>query len=58
VGEAVRIAESRRLLSSDRIVVDGTRIKAWASTKSFKAIYGSDDKKPNFRCKRRKKKRY
>jgi transposase len=48
-GEVVRIAESRRLLSSDRMVVDGTQIKAWASMKSFKAKDGSEDDKPNFK---------
>jgi transposase len=47
--EVVRIAESRRLLVSDRLVVDGTQIKAWASMKSFKAKDGSDDDKPNFK---------
>ena len=35
LGQVVRIAGSRRLLSSDRLVVDGTLIKAWASHKSF-----------------------
>lgn len=49
LGEVVRLAESRRLLSSDRLVVDGTQIKAWASHKSFKATDGSDDDKPNFK---------
>lgn len=49
LGEVVRIAESRRLLSSDRLVVDGTQIKAWASMKSFKAKDGSEDDKPNFK---------
>lgn len=49
LGEVVRLAQSRRLLSSDRLVVDGTLIKAWASHKSFKANDGSDDNKPNFK---------
>ncbi len=49
LGEVVRLAESRRLLSSDRMVVDGTLVKAWASHKSFKAKDGSDDDKPNFK---------
>lgn len=48
-GEVVRIAQSRRLLASDRLVVDGTQIKAWASMKSFKAKDGSEDDKPNFK---------
>lgn len=49
LGEVVRLAESRRLLVSDRMVVDGTQIKAWASHKSFKAKDGSDEDKPNFK---------
>ena len=49
LGEVVRLAQSRRLLSSDRLVVDGTLIKAWASHKSFKAKDGSDDDRPNFK---------
>lgn len=48
-GEVVRLAASRKLLSSDRLVVDGTQIKAWASMKSFKANDGSEDDKPNFK---------
>ena len=55
-GEVVRIAESRRLLSSDRLVVDGTQIKAWASMKSFKAKDGSDDDRPNFKGTKRSNK--
>lgn len=53
LGEVVRVAESRRLLSSDRMVVDGTLVKAWASHKSFKAKDGSDDDKPNFKGRKR-----
>lgn len=49
LGEVVRIAQSRRLLASDRLVVDGTLIKAWASHKSFKARDGSGDDRPNFK---------
>jgi transposase len=49
LGEVVRLAESRRLLASDRMVVDGTLVKAWASHKSFKAKDGSDNDKPNFK---------
>lgn len=49
LGEVVRIAKSRHLLQSDRLVVDGTLIKAWASMKSFKSDDGSDDDKPNFK---------
>lgn len=43
LGEVVRLAERRRLLSSDRLVVDGTLIKAWASMKSFKRDPGDPD---------------
>ena len=53
LGETVRVAQSRGLLSSDRLVVDGTLVKAWASHKSFKAKDGSDDDKPNFKGTRR-----
>jgi transposase len=49
LGETVRVAEEKGLLSSDRLVVDGTLIKAWASMKSFKAKDGSEDDKPNFK---------
>ena len=49
LGETVRVAECKGLLNSDRLVVDGTLIKAWASHKSFKAKDGSDDDKPNFK---------
>jgi transposase len=53
LGETVRVAESKGLLNSDRLVVDGTLIKAWASHKSFKAKDGSDDDKPDFKGTRR-----
>lgn len=36
LGEVCRLAEKRGLLSSDRLVVDGTLVKAWASHKSFR----------------------
>lgn len=49
LGQVVRVAKSRHLLQSDRLVVDGTLIKAWASMKSFKANDGSEDDKPNFK---------
>jgi transposase len=49
LGETVRVAEAKGLLNSDRLVVDGTLVKAWASHKSFKAKDGSDDDKPNFK---------
>lgn len=49
LGEVVRLAQARHLLQSDRLVVDGTLIKAWASMKSFKATDGSEDDKPNFK---------
>jgi transposase len=49
LGETVRLAQSRGLLNSDRLVIDGTQIKAWASMKSFKAKDGSEDDKPNFK---------
>lgn len=45
LGEVVRLAASRRLLISDRLVVDGTLIKAWASHKSFKSKDGGEDDK-------------
>jgi transposase len=56
LGEVVRAAESRRLLSSDRMVVDGTLIKAYASMKSFKADDGSEDDKPSFKGTKRSNK--
>lgn len=56
LGEVVRIAQSRRLLASDRLVVDGTLIKAWASHKSFKSQDGSDDDRPNFKGTKRSNK--
>ena len=49
LGETVRVAESKGLLNSDRLVVDGTLVKAWASHKSFKAKDGSEDDKPDFK---------
>lgn len=56
LGEVVRAADSRKLLSNDRLVVDGTLIKAWASMKSFKADDGSEDDKPNFKGTKRSNK--
>jgi transposase len=56
LGETVRVAQARGLLNSDRLVVDGTQIKAWASMKSFKADDGSEDDKPNFRGTKRSNK--
>jgi Transposase DDE domain len=56
LGETVRVAESKGLLNSDRLVVDGTLIKAWASHKNFKAKDGSDDDKPNFKGTKRSNK--
>jgi len=56
LGEVVRAAESKNLLSSDRMVVDGTMIKAYASFKSFKANDGSEDDKPNFKGAKRSNK--
>ena len=56
LGETVRVAESKGLLNSDRLVVDGTLVKAWASHKSFKAKDGSDDDKPNFKGTKRSNK--
>jgi hypothetical protein len=56
LGEVVRIAESKGLLSSDRLVVDGTLIKAWASMKSFKADDGSEDHLINFKGTKRSNK--
>jgi transposase len=56
LGEVVRLAQRRHLLQSDRLVVDGTLIKACASMKSFKADDGSDDDKPNFKGTKRSNK--
>ena len=56
LGETVRAAEKRGLLNSDRLVVDGTLVKAWASHKSFKAKDGSDDDKPDFKKTKRSNK--
>lgn len=56
LGEVTRAAESKNLLSSDRMVVDGTLIKAYASMKSFKANDGSEDDKPNFKGTKRSNK--
>ena len=56
LGEVVRAAESKNLLASDRMVVDGTMIKAYASFKSFKADDGSEDDKPNFKGTKRSNK--
>lgn len=56
LGEVVRVARARNLLHSDRLVVDGTLIKAWASMKSFKADDGSEDDKPNFKGTKRSNK--
>jgi transposase len=56
LGETVRAAEKRGLLNSDRLVVDGTLVKAWASHKSFKANDGSDDDKPDFKRTKRSNK--
>jgi transposase len=55
-GEVVRLADAKGLLRSDRLVVDGTQIKAWAAMKSFKANDGSDDDKPNFKGTKRSNK--
>ena len=35
LGEVCRLAETANLMNSDRLVVDGTLIRAWASHKSF-----------------------
>jgi IS5 family transposase len=56
LGEVVRRAKARHLLQSDRLVVDGTLIKAYASMKSFKAKDGSEDDKPNFKGTKRSNK--
>ncbi len=56
LGKVVRASESKNLLSSDRMVVDGTMIKAYASMKSFKADDGSEDSKPNFKGTKRSNK--
>jgi transposase len=56
LGETVRVAQEKGLLNSDRLVVDGTMIKAWASMKSFKAKDGSEDDKTNFKGTKRSNK--
>jgi len=56
LGEVANLAESRGFLSSDRLVVDGTLIKAWASMKSFKADDGSEDDLINFKGTKRSNK--
>jgi transposase len=43
LGEVCRLAQRRHLLQSDRLVVDGTLIKAWASHKSFQPKDGPGD---------------
>lgn len=53
LGEVVRAAKKRHLLQSDRLVVDGTLIKAWASMKSFKE---SQDDPDNFKGTKRSNK--
>lgn len=55
LGEVVRMAKSRRLLESDRLVVDGTLIKAWASHKSFVPT-DDDDSDSDFRGTKRSNK--
>ena len=55
LGEIERLAEMRRLLSSDRMVVDGTLIKAWASHKSFQPKDGPPEG-GNFKGKKRSNK--
>lgn len=56
MGEVVRLAQSRHLIQSDRLVVDGTQIKAWASHKSFKPNDGSGDDDSSFKGKKRSNK--
>lgn len=53
LGEVVRLAQRRNLLSSDRLVVDGTLIKAWASHKSFQPKEGPKGGGGDFRGKKR-----
>gem|GEM_PF-2504828 len=43
LGEVCRLAEKRKLLQNDRLVVDCTLIKAWASHKSFQPKDGPGD---------------
>ena len=40
LGEVARLVQRKNLLQSDRLVVDGTLIKAWASHKSFQPKEG------------------
>lgn len=51
LGEVVRLMQRKNLVQSDRLVVDGTLIKAWASHKSFQPKDGPPD--DDFRGKKR-----
>ena len=44
--EALRLADSRGLVSKEHFSVDGTLIQAWASQKSYRPKDGSDDQRP------------
>lgn len=50
----VEQARTMRLLSDEHFTVDGTLIEAWASHKSFKPKYGSDDDEGGFRGSKRR----
>lgn len=51
LGEVARLVQQKNLLQSDRLVVDGTLLKAWASHKSFQPKDGPPDS--SFRGKKR-----
>jgi transposase len=51
LGEVCRLAQKQKLLNSDRLVVDGTLVKAWASHKSFQPKDGPPE--GGFRGKKR-----
>jgi transposase len=54
LGEVVRLIQRKNLVQSDRLVVDGTLIKAWASHKSFQPKDGPPE--DGFRGKKRSNK--
>ena len=55
LGEVARLVQKRNLMQSDRLVVDGTLIKAWASHKSFQPKDGPPES-GDFRGKKRSNK--
>ena len=45
--QVMSLADAKGLLSKEHFSVDGTLIQAWASQKSFRPKYGSDDQTPS-----------